>query len=209
MVRFCEALSGLRFSDVGELNPIPADERRQLLDQLREQRPTGDWWDTLRQWYFSPNRTVSPHSSQTMRVIAERERDHGTRESLRNALNADFTVPLANLLLASAMAREDEESSGRGVVIDSGRAPSEAFFRRFDLDRLAADTGKMKKEESAALWARAAAVLLETPEAKVGVGPTPTTCREEALRAAQQAVALDPQLPAAKAALKKAAEQNR
>ena len=209
VVRFCEALSGLRFSDVGELNPILADGRRQLLDQLREQRPTGDWWDTLRQWYFSPNRTVSPHSSQTMRVIAERERDHGTRESLRNALNADFTVPLANLLLASAMAREDEESSGRGVAIDSGRAPSEAFLRRFDLDRLAADTGKMKKEESAALWARAATVLLETPEAKVGVGPKPTTCREEALRAAQQAVALDPQLPAAQAALKKAAEQNR
>lgn len=208
--RFCAALSGLRFSAAGDLNPIPAGDRRKTLDELRAQRPVGDWWDKLRQWYFFPNRTVSPNSSQTMRAIAERERDRDTRESLRNALNADFTVPLAHLLLAKALTREDAEKQRRGdLAIDPGVPQQAAFLRRFDLNRLAAEQGKMPKTEAAALWARAAMILLETPVGKVGVGPQSKTCREEAQAADRQAIELDPQLPAAQNAPKKAVELNR
>jgi hypothetical protein len=208
LAQFCAALSGLSFSKTGELNPLSTDERRQALDQMRALPPTSNWWDALRQWYFNPQRTASPDSPQTMRAAAERERERGTRESLRNALNADLTVPLAHLLLARALMREDAEKQRRGEwsSIDPSLAQQTAFLRRFDLDQLAADEGKIPAEEAAKLWAQAATILLETPDAKVGVGPKPTTCREEARRAARQAVALAPQLAAAQSALKKAGE---
>ena len=210
LMRFCEALSGLRFSEGGDLNPIPADERREALAGLRKKGATGLWWDSLRQWYFDPQRTVSPEAPQTMREIAERERDRGTRESLRDALNADFTVPLAHLLLARVMLREEAEAKRHtdAEPPDPGVIQQTAFLRRFDLDRLAAQEAEMPKDKAAALWARAAEILLETPEAMVGVRPPPTTCREEARRAARRAIELDPQLGAAHAALKSAEIQS-
>lgn len=76
-----------------------------------------------------------------------------------------------------------------------------AHWRRYDLDRLPDD---------AKLWTRAAEILMELLDAKVGVGPQPTTCRVEALKAARKAVALDRNLPAAQDVLKRseAANQN-
>ena len=70
---------------------------------------------------------------------------------------------------------------------------------------------ELAKQDKAAIEtkvARAAEILLETPEAMVGVRPPPTTCREEARRAARRAIELDPQLGAAHAALKSAEIQS-
>jgi WD domain, G-beta repeat len=197
-VQLCEAFSGLRFGDTGELSPLTTDERRQALAHLRKQESAGGLWDELRIRHFAPERTVSPGSRETMRNRAEQDRDRGTRDGLMSALRADCTLPLAHLLLASVIARQDaEQQPGQERQGDSNSARQAAFLRRFELDRLTVGAEALGKEAAAALWARAARILLETPDAAVGAGSKSTTCREEALRAARQAMALDPQLRAA------------
>jgi hypothetical protein len=62
----------------------------------------------------------------------------------------------------------------------------------------------MPNVELAALWVRAANHLLELPpDTKIGVGPKPTTAREEVDKAARKALELVPGLPAAEEMLKK------
>jgi hypothetical protein len=192
-VQLCEALSGLRFGDASEPSSLTTEERRQTLTQLRNQEPAAGLWDELRIWYFTLERTVSPNSKETMRNRAEQDRDRGTRDGLMSALRADCTLPLAHLLLASVIAQD----AGQERQGDSNSARQAAFLRRFEIDHLSANANVLGKEPAAALWTRAATILLETPDAVVGAASKPTTCREVALRAARQAMALDPQLRAA------------
>ncbi|MEO8498203.1 MAG: hypothetical protein ABI614_24320, partial [Planctomycetota bacterium] len=72
---------------------------------------------------------------------------------------------LANVLEQKELAKEAGQRDAAVLARD-------AHWRRYDLDRLSADPK---------LWARAADILLELSAAKVGVGPKPTTCGEEAL----------------------------
>ena len=127
-----------------------------------------------------PERKLSPKSKVTVRQVAERERDFGSRESLESALKYDTTVPLARMMLANVMEKEElakEEGQHDAAVL--ARA---AHWRRYDLDRLPYDDPK--------LWARAAEILRELPEAQVGVGPRPITAGEAANQAESKATAL-------------------
>jgi hypothetical protein len=56
-----------------------------------------------------PQRTISPRSKVTLRQIAERERDFlpSGRESLESALKYDPTVPLARMMLANVLEKEE------------------------------------------------------------------------------------------------------
>ena len=53
----------------------------------------------------------------------------------------------------------------------------------------------MKKDAAATLWARAAEILLLRPAAKVGAGIRVTLAKDEALKAAEHALTLDPTNP--------------
>ena len=195
--------SGLRFGEDGELHLIPDEERLAAISNPA--LPAGPWAD-LAKWINTPapQRTIDPKSRFTLRQIAERERDfdgNGTVESLESALRYDPTVPLARLFLAAALEKTDaaKEAKDRNQSI-SQRA---AFLRRYDLDALARETGRMKNDELAALWVRAANHLFGLPpEAKIGVGPETTTAREEAAKAARKALELAPGLRAAEELLK-------
>jgi hypothetical protein len=114
----------------------------------------------------------------------------------------DPTVPLARLLLAAAL--EKGEASKRTEDRDPTISARAAFLRRYDLDALTRETGRMNNGELAALWVRAGNHLLELPaETKIGAGPKVTTAREEAEKAARRALELVPDLPAAEELLKK------
>jgi tetratricopeptide (TPR) repeat protein len=183
-------VAGLRFSEDGDLQVIPLADRQAT--RAAPKLSAGRWAD-LATWLTTrgPNRKLSPKSPHTLREIAERERDFGSRESLEPALQYDSTVPLARLMLAGVLEKENAEK--KEADREASVPVRVAFLRRYDLDHLSAD---------AALWARAAEILRQTPDAKVGIGPRATTAREAALQAARKAVALDPQMPAAQAVLK-------
>ena len=105
-----------------------------------------------------------------------RERDFGSRESLESALRYNPTVPLARMMLANVLEKEElamEEGQRAAAVL--ARA---AHWRRYDLDRLPDDPK---------LWARAAEILRQLPEAQVGVGPKPTSATEEAEKVKRRA----------------------
>jgi len=117
-------------------------------------------------------------------------------------LRHDPAIPLAHLFLAKAI--EESDTFQEAKYRDSSIPQRAAFLRRYDLDALARETCRMKNDELAALWVRAANHLLGLPpETKIGVGPKPTTAREEAGKAARKALELVPGLPAAQEVLKK------
>jgi hypothetical protein len=124
-------------------------------------------------------RALCPGSAETIRALAERERDFDSIDSLRSALRFDPASPLARLMLAGAL--ESQNASERPEERDSNIAKQAAFLRRYDLDHLPAD---------ASTWARASAEL--------GKQPGQSALR---LEAARKAVALDPDLPFAREGL--------
>ena len=75
------AVAGLRFRQDGELEVIPEDERRKILQET--ELPLGPWTE-LAAWLktSTPNRTLSLRSKVTLWQMAERERDFGSRASL-------------------------------------------------------------------------------------------------------------------------------
>jgi hypothetical protein len=77
----------------------------------------------------------------------------------------DPTVPLARMMLANVLEKEElaKEAGQRDAAVHA-RA---AHWRRYDLYRLPNDDPQ--------LWARAAEILRQLPEAPVGVGPQPIT----------------------------------
>jgi hypothetical protein len=204
VISWARNLAGLGFKENGELYVIPDGERLPII--ASSSLPPGPWTD-LAAWINTPapHRKIDPKSKFTTRQIAERERDFdgdGNLESLESALRFDPTVPLVHLFLAAAMEKED--ASKQVENRDHSIYQRAAFLRRYDLDALAREEGKMEKEELAALWIRAANHLATlSPDTKVGAGPRTTTAREEALRAAQKAVELNPQSSAAGEVLKK------
>ena len=176
VIVWARAVAGLRFKEQGELEVIPRDERQKTLDEPR--LPAGPWAE-LAKWLNTtgPHRLVRPKSKVTVRQVAERERDFGSRASLESALRYDPTVPLARMMLANVLEKEElakEEGQRDAAVL--ARA---AHWRRYDLDRLPKDDPK--------LWARAAEILRQLPEAHVGVGPKPITAATAAEEAANQA----------------------
>lgn len=168
---WAEAIAGLRFGDDGALQVIPDDERRKVLDA--PDLPPGLWAD-LAAWLKTrgPERTISPRSKVTLRQIAERERDFlpSSRESLESALRYDPTVPLARMMLANVL--EKEELAKEAGQRDAAVLARAAHWRRYDLDRLPDDPQ---------LWSRAAEILRDAPSgAMVGVGPQPITAASAA-----------------------------
>jgi hypothetical protein len=165
---WARAIAGLRFNDDGELEVIPDDDRRKILHVT--QLPPGPWAD-LAAWQQTsgPEATLSPNSKVTFRQVAENERDFNSIESLKSALDYDPTVPLARMMLANLLEKkEPAKAEGERDAAVLARA---AHWRRYDLDRLPNDPK---------LRARAAEILMELPDAKVGVGPKPSTAAEAA-----------------------------
>ena len=77
------------------------------------------------------------------RQIAERERDFSpsSRESLESALCYDPTVPLAQIMLANVLEKEElAKEDGQRDAMVLARA---AHWRRYDLDRLPKDNSKL------------------------------------------------------------------
>lgn len=92
-----------------------------------------------------------------------------------------------------ANALEQQDAAKKPDERDASIPQQAAFLRYYDLDLLSRAGGKMKREEAAALWSRAAGILLLRPDAKVGTGVKVTLAKDEALQAAQHALTLDPQ----------------
>jgi len=205
---WARSFSGLRFGGDGEFYLIPDEERLAIITTII--LPEGPWAD-LAKWINIPSlqRSIDPKLSFTFRQIAElerdnpksREADYGTVNRLQSALRNDPTVPLARLFLAGALERQDAARNAKDR--DQHLPQRAAFLRRYDLDALAREVGKMKNDELAALWVRAANHLAGLPpETKVGIGPRTTTVREEAVKAARKALELVPGLSAAEEVLK-------
>ena len=114
-------------------------------------------------------------------MLAERELNLGSRESLESALKYDPTVPLARMMLANVLEKEElaKEEGKRDAAVVARAAHS----RRYELDRL---------PDHPKLWARAAEILRQLPEAQVGVGPKPITADEAADQADRRAKQLAP-----------------
>jgi hypothetical protein len=157
------ALAGLRFSADGELLPVPREER---ITTLGKPIPGNDAWAVLGRWLVLPaaERTVTPQSHFTCRQVAERERDTPLGHRLRSALLYDPSVPLARLLLAGKLMREEVEEESRMTeararnpdapkyVFDPSLPLRVIFLRNYDLNRMPDDAG---------LWERAARALHE------------------------------------------------
>jgi WD40 repeat protein len=169
---WAQAISGLRFTEDGELRTIPWDETS--VDRKVAALPPGPWAD-LAAWLRTsgPQQTLSPKSKRTLREVAERERDFGSRESLQSALQYDPTVPLARMMLANVLEKEElaQEDSEEKETPDAAVLARAAHWRRYDLDRLPNDPTLRK---------RAAEILLELPNSQVGVGPHPITAAQAA-----------------------------
>jgi hypothetical protein len=137
----------------------------------------------IRKRLDAPHPRPEPSSDLAERVmrrqIAERERDvsPSIRESLESALRYDPTVPLARMMLANLL--EKEELAKEAGQRDAAVLAQAAHWRRYDVDRLPDDPQ---------LWARAAEILRDAPEgAMVGVGPQTTTAAAAAEQAAKKA----------------------
>ncbi|MCY2991069.1 MAG: WD40 repeat domain-containing protein [Planctomycetota bacterium] len=181
VIAWARAVAGLRFKENGELEIIPDHERRKVLEQSN--LPPGPW-AKLAAWLQTtgPERKLSPKSKVTLRQVAERERDFlpSSRASLGSALKYDPSVPLARMMLANVLEKEElaKEEDQRDAAVFARMLARAAHWRRYDLDRLPDD---------AKLWARAAEILRQLPEAQVGVGPKPITAAAAADQADHRA----------------------
>jgi WD40 repeat protein/tetratricopeptide (TPR) repeat protein len=168
ILRRSQAIAGLEFSEDGELVAMPNEARRSI---LLEETPGDDAWAKLARWLVMPSdkRTLTPNSPVTVRLIAERERDSGTRKGLESALRYNPTVPLAHVLLAGVLAEEDAKKNAEER---DPSIPHRVGFLRY--------CGLRLLPEDAALQSRAAESLV-----KQGV-------YKGALSAVGKALALEP-----------------
>ncbi|MEA3209883.1 MAG: hypothetical protein QOE70_2940 [Chthoniobacter sp.] len=152
MREWASAVAGLRFTPDGELVPIPGDER---IASLRMPTTGSDPWSVLARWLVLPaaERTVTPDSRFTCRQLAERERDTLLGKGFESALHYDPTVPLARLLLAGALLRED--ATKKPDERDPSLPQRAAFLRDYDLQRMPGDP---------VLWERAVRALHDEKE---------------------------------------------
>ena len=179
VIAWTQAVAGLRFDDNGELETIPNDMRRAVLQSPNLQAKS---WADMAAWLGArgSHRTISPRSKVTLREIANRERDFGSLDSLESSLKNDPTVPLARMLLANLI--EKDAVLNGGGTLDAAVLARAAHWRKYDLDRLPDD---------AKLWARAADILRQLPEAQVGVGPQAVTAAEAAAQADRRTAELE------------------
>jgi hypothetical protein len=160
LARAC-AIARLEFGADGQMREVPDDERRAT---LTVPPPGDDEWSKLARWLAQPakERTLTPDSKFTCRQIAERERDTLLEKGLESALRYDPMVPLARILLAGALLREQaakelrrnesrEEDPSKWAP-DPSLPQRAAFLRDYDLQRMPDD---------AALWERAVRALHE------------------------------------------------
>jgi hypothetical protein len=162
VLKWSQHISGLRYSENGELEVVPNAERRTAI--LTPRLPAGDW-QRLAEWIATPapKRSIHPLTALTRRQVAESERDFaqdGVPSSLTSAINYDTTIPLARFLLSISAA---------STQMPLDRA---AFLRRYDLDRMPRDE---------AHWSRTATLLHDLPHSMpIGIGPRATTAKIEA-----------------------------
>ncbi len=157
VLKWCEAVCGLRFDEFGELELISQLEREKgvTLPSLTE-----GTWGNLVKWICLPlsDRTISPTSHITFRDIAERERDFGVLDGYESALDYDNDLPLARLGLAHFPSRSIHETNPVSItdLVDGSSKSSDKadeFLRAYEISRLdPADSD---------LQARAAKMLLE------------------------------------------------
>jgi WD40 repeat protein len=104
LLEYAWAVGGLRFDSEGRITPFPILERLEILKQPRQ---GDDPWSRLARWLSLPaaSRTLTPDSTLTRRLLAERERDivPPTLTTLESSLNYDPVVPLAHVLLAEEL----------------------------------------------------------------------------------------------------------
>ncbi len=168
------AIAGFRFNEDGEMERIPASERMVCLSTPMNGE---DSWSSLARWAVipSPKQYAGPNNGLTCRQAAERERDFGSDQESDNERES------------SELALEESVNWDQTVPLSrlflakfEPNLQRAAFLRSYDLKRLPSD---------ATLWTRASNALLEQ-------GQLPL-----AIEAAQKAVSIDPNLPAAKDAL--------
>jgi WD40 repeat protein/tRNA A-37 threonylcarbamoyl transferase component Bud32 len=143
------AITGYDFGENAELRSMAPEDR---LAALRLPIPGHDAWAVVARWLSLPpaERPHTTDSHVSNRQLAARERDFGSRYSLQSALRYDPTVPLARLLLAGALQREDAELEA--AERDPNLPQRAAFLRDYDFARMPSDP---------ALWERAARALHE------------------------------------------------
>ena len=127
------AVAGYRFTEDGEIVPIPIGERMAILDIVHH---GDDAWSRLSRWVATPaeRRFIHPDSTRTLTEVAERERDFGTREGLGSSLRYDTQVPLTRLMLAGVLEAKDAR---KPVEHRSAALPAQAaFLRDYDLRHL-------------------------------------------------------------------------
>ncbi len=180
VLAWARGIAGVRHRE-GKLEAMLNNDRQVLLSTAL---PSGPWAE-LKVWLESngPQRKLTPRSKVTVREIAERERDFNSRESLESALQYDLTVPLARMMLGIRYFQDEVERATKpnAPPVDPAILARAAHWRRYDLDRLPPDPN---------LWDRAAKILRELPDSKVGVGPKPITCAEAAVQAEKRAAEL-------------------
>ncbi len=149
MLRRAFAIAGLEATVDGKLRSLPTEERWAI---LREYVPDHDRWGSLARWLAMPaaEQPLVPDSKLNRRQVAERERDHGSKESLESALVYDSTVPLAHVLLAGMLVRENAARSAEAQ--DPGVPKRAGLLREHGLKLIPDD---------ARLWERAVASLVE------------------------------------------------
>ncbi len=180
ILEWATCVAGMRFNNQGELTVIPDQERMSGIAQTH--LPSGCWAD-LASWLNAsgPNKTNFPNSKTTVRQIAERERDYGSIASLESAIGLDPALPLTRLMLANLSDRQELKK-----VEDARDNPifaRDAHLRRYELDRLPNDPNIMR---------RAAKILLDLPDAKVGAALRVSTASQEAEILAKRILEIEP-----------------
>lgn len=207
ILKWIEAIAGIRFNETGSMVLIADVERLEL---LKNTNLLPERWRPLANWMIdrSPNRKIFFYDSLTARQLAKRERDDtkATIDSLSAAMEYDATLPLVRSLLARELEKVIEIPA-MGFNFNVGEFQQRAatrrsrvsFLRRYDLDLIARHRDILEDRELAELYTRAATSLNEAPsDAHVGIGPIPTPILKEALQAAELALELDPTLEEAK-----------
>jgi hypothetical protein len=98
---WAEAIAGVRFTNDGKLEVVPAAERDRAFTAAKTLRHHR--WSKLITWLGSEgvHTPVHPFSPTTLRQIAERERDFRTQASVESALRTDPALPFARTVWAA------------------------------------------------------------------------------------------------------------
>jgi len=146
---WARAVAGWTFDANGVMQAMSPEDRIKI---LYSPHVGDDPWSALVRWLVADPalRTIQPDSKRTCREVALLQRDLGSEACLKLALRYDPTVPLARLLLAGALLRQD--AANKPAERDPSLPQRAAFLRDYDLQRIPDD---------AVLWERAVRALHE------------------------------------------------